>query len=286
MTPPTVPVGASRGCPYRCNFCYHPFGNQVRTRSIASVIAEIQNGRRFFGARNVVFVDETFTLDAARTTELCRALLSNGLARKIGWLCNTRVDRVPPDLVRLMKEAGCRLISFGVESGNQEILHGIGKMIDLQQARAALRLCRETGVMTAASFQIGQPGETPATVRDTVSFAVSSGVDYAQFCILTPYPGTQIEALAREGKQGLVLLTDDWRKYDKTGGALELRNLSAARLARLQRLAYARFYLRPSRLRRVFEMATPSVFLRYLWWNLTQFLRRSRPGKPVPPTAA
>lgn len=280
MNAPSLPVGASRGCPYRCNFCFHPFGATVRARRPANVVREIEEDHRTYGARSIVFVDESFTLDNERTEEFCRLMIAEGLDRKIGWLLLSRVDCVSPTLVALMKQAGCTLISFGVESGNPQILRQIGKRVTLEQAREALRLCRRQGIYTAASFQIGQPGETPATVRETVSFAMNADIDYANFCLTTPIPGTQIAAMAREGKGGLVLLSTDWRKYDKTGGALELRNLSASRLAWMQRLAYMRFYLRPSHIKRLFELAPLSVFIRYLWWSLLQgWLKQPAAGK-------
>lgn len=267
----SIPICTARGCPYSCTFCYRLHGSTVRARSADNVLDEMEHDIARYGAKNIFFVDETFTLNKDRTARLCEAILGRGLQRKVRWLCCSRVDAVTYELLKLMKEAGCALISFGIESGNQDTLERCRKKILLDQVKTTLEWCRKCGIATATAFIIGHPGETEDKINQTINFAVKVKPTYCNFCIMTPFPGTEIAAMAERGEGGLVLLSRDWRTYGKSlGGALELASVDRRRLESLQRKAYAKFYLRPSRVRRLFEMASPGVYMRYMWHTLKE----------------
>ena len=263
-------LAASRGCPFQCNFCFQSVGAEHVQRSPESVLAEIERDLKEFSTRELIFVDETFTLDRKRTIEILEGMLRQGYPRRLSWICQSRVDRVDRELLKLMKRAGCRVISFGVESGNQEILESIKKSITIDQARDAIRLAREEGIKTHANYIIGHPGEDQAAIRDTLKFAVQTDSDWASFAILVPFPGTEVERMAARGEGGLKLLTRDWSRYGKqVGNALEHDDISRAQLESLHRSAYRQFYLRPSKALNLLSVLNPRSVPIYIRHSLT-----------------
>ena len=263
-------LAASRGCPFQCNSCFQSVGAEHVQRSPGSVLAEIERDLKDFSTRELIFVDETFTLDRKRTTEILEGMLRQGYPSRLSWICQSRVDRVDRELLKLMKRAGCRVISFGVESGNQAVQESLKKSITLDQARDAIRLAREAGIKTHANYIIGHPGEDQAAIRDTLKFAVQTDSDWASFAILVPFPGTAVERMAARGEGGLKLLTRDWSRYGKqVGNALEHDDISRAQLESLQRSAYRRFYLRPSKTLNLLSVLNPRSVPIYLRHSLT-----------------
>ncbi len=263
-------LATSRGCPFRCNFCFKSVGAEHMQRSPENVLAEIERDLREFSIRELVFVDETFTLDQKRTTEILEGILRRGYEKRLSWVCQSRVDCVDRELLALMKRAGCRVISFGVETGNQRILDSIKKSITLNQAREALQLARAAGIKTHANYIIGHPGEDQAAILDTLKFAVQADSDWASFAILVPFPGTEVERMAARGEGGLKLLTRDWSRYGKqVGNALEHDDISRAQLESLHRSAYRQFYLRPSKALNLLSVLNPRSVPIYLRHSLT-----------------
>lgn len=236
----------ARGCPYRCVFCQNPGGLKYRYRSIDLVLDEVALDVERHGAQLLFITDETFTLHKKRAREFCEGMLRRGLHRRIQWACETRVDAVDAELIALMRRAGCYSIFFGIESGNQDVLDGIKKKIDKEEALRAIRWSRESGIFTHTGFIFGHPNETRETINDTIDFALSVDSDACSFSIMIPFPGTPVLEMARAGVGGLRLLSTDWKMYGgQVGAALELDDVPRAVLERLQFLAYARFYARP-----------------------------------------
>jgi radical SAM superfamily enzyme YgiQ (UPF0313 family) len=165
----------------------------------------------------------------------------------ITWEGYTRADRITKDLLKQMKDAGLVRLSFGVESGDQRILEAIKKGTSLEQYRQAYEWCDELGLETRCSVMLGHPFETRETVKKTVDFVCSLKIHQAYINIATPYPGTALLEMAREGYGGLRLLTEDWTEYRRYGNAvMEMNDLTRQDLIRLQKAAYLRFYLRPA----------------------------------------
>jgi radical SAM superfamily enzyme YgiQ (UPF0313 family) len=277
-----LPVNTGRGCVGRCKFCARVTGGALRRRSAANILAEVRDDVERHGAGAIVFMDESFAQDAALVEQVCRGMIDQGLHRRIYWLCQTRIDSVSRDGLRLMAAAGCRHVSFGVESGDPELLARVSKGIDPDRIRRAVRDAKDAGILVDNFFIIGLPGETKATVRRTIRFAVELDSDFANFFILVPYPGTEVFEMARRGEGGLHLLTCDWDLYGiQMGRALELTGLSRSRLERLQFRAYLRFYLRPSKLRNMLRMVNLKVLPVYLWNLLTGWFRRGAAPEAV-----
>lgn len=234
----------SRGCPFSCIFCMQALGRQVRKRSPENVVQEIESVIVTRRPSRFLFYDETFTLEKGRVDKICDLIIKKGLNKKIRWAVTTRVDSVDRDLLLKLKEAGCNHIEFGIESGDQKILESIQKKITLTQAQEAVVLAKKMGFHTEGAFILGHPHETLATAYRTIHFAARLNPDIIQLGIMVPYPGTEVGRLAREGKGGYKVISDNWSDYNKQlGNALELEHLSRKDLERLQFIGYLKLFI-------------------------------------------
>ncbi len=243
---PIIPLLTSRGCPFRCLFCSKPtFGKIFRTQSPARTIEEIKYLKEKFKVKEVIFYDDSFTLDKKRILKLCQLMRDE----KIGlpWSCETRVNLVDEELLSSMKSAGCYKVSYGVESGSQKILDTLRKDITLSQTKHAFELSKRIGIKTVAYFMLGSPGETSGTVKQTIDFAILLDPDFAQFSITTPYPGSDLYNLC-EGEKSLCY---DWEsfkymRYNREDSLpIVCKGLKRDELEKWLSTAYRRFYLRP-----------------------------------------
>ena len=200
-----LPVFSSMGCPYACAFCYRGAGQTVRHFSIPRILDEIERDINRFGATQIYFCDETFTLDRARAIGLTQAMIQRGFPRRISWKCSTRPELVDGELLALFQRANCRLFGYGVETGSQKVADALGKGLDLERARQAVRLTRQAGIRSEANFILGLPGETKESLRGTIRFARSLNPDFLNLSLLSPLPGTRIMEMARKGEGGLRL---------------------------------------------------------------------------------
>ncbi|RLI49168.1 MAG: B12-binding domain-containing radical SAM protein [Candidatus Thorarchaeota archaeon] len=231
----------SRGCPFQCIFCSSSlhFGKKYRPHSVERVLSEIKILYEKYKIREIEFLDDTFTLNRKRAREIAHEIIKEGF--DLSWAVSSRVDTFDKLTGEYMRKAGAHTVYFGLESGTQKILDYVGKRITLQQSREAVRIAKEIGLKTLGSFIIGFPQETKDDIERTISFAKHVGVDYAQFTIATPFPGTRLwhEALKND-----LLLTNNWRKYTATTAVMKSYHLSPKQIGRLLRSAYASFYLR------------------------------------------
>ena len=196
---PFLIVAPVRGCPYACSFCTAPvyYGRKLRKRPVANVIGEIKDNIRRFGVTEFFIWADTFTADRKYVRSFCAGILEAGL--RITWTCNSRVDTIDGETLALMKKAGLWMISFGLESGDDDILAASGKRITTADSRRAVRLARAAGVRTAGHFILGLPGETEATMAATLRLACELPLNIAQFYAAAPFPGTRLyeEATAK-----------------------------------------------------------------------------------------
>lgn len=207
-------VVTSRGCPYECVFCSAPAwtGRQVRYRTPSLCVDEMEE-LAAQGFTEITIEDDLFTLYRKHFLAVCGELERRGTG--IRWNAFSRVDTISPEIVATMARAGCQAICFGVESGSQELLDVAKKRSDLAKVRDAMRMAQDAGISALASFIIGLPGETEATLRQTVAFAESLRDEFGAlygFHILAPFPGTEVRERAAD--YGLEILTDDWTSYD------------------------------------------------------------------------
>ena len=220
-----VPVSilSSRGCPMDCSFCvgYRMTGRKGRFRNPFRVVEEIESAHRL-GFEEVCIDDDLFTRNRQHVFAICDELGRRGL--KMNMYIFARVDTVDAILLRKLREAGCKMICFGLESGNQQILDRAHKRTTLEKARRAVELSKEAGISPFGSFILGLPGETRETMEGSHAFAQSLGIPYG-FHLLSPFPGTKIRQQASE--YGIKILTDDWSLYDADHAVTETEGISA-----------------------------------------------------------
>jgi len=242
---PITTMITSRGCPYRCLFCDRPqLGKKFRARSAGNVVDEMEECLKM-GIKEVLIYDDTFTVDRERVLNICGEILKRGL--KISWDIRARVDNVDEEMLKRLKEAGCKRIHYGVEASSQKILDILKKEITLRQVKDAFRLTKEAGVSTLAYFMFGSPGETGEEIRNSIKWAKELKPDFVHFSITTPFPATDLYRLGL--KEG-VLKKDYWREFALSPGrdfvpGIWEENLSRGELMALLKSAYRSFYIRP-----------------------------------------
>lgn len=186
-------ITTSRGCPFGCIYCSVKLvmGRGFRSRSPENVVQEIEHWYNK-GWRKFEFNDDCFNLDMNRAKEICDLIIEKDLS--IEYLCanGLRVDRVDRELFQKMKDSGCVFISFGVESGNPEVLKIIKKGITLKQVEEAVKFANEVGIPNAGTFIIGHPGEDLQKAMDTIRIAKKIPFGHVAFCNLVPYPGSEL----------------------------------------------------------------------------------------------
>ncbi len=221
-----VSVLSSRGCPMDCSFCvgYRMTGRRGRFRNPLRVVDEIESAHRL-GFEEVCVDDDLFTRSRRHVFAICDEMIRRGL--KMNMYIFARVDTVDPPLLGKLKDAGCRMICFGLESGNQAILDRAHKRTTLEKARHAVELCKEAGISPLGSFILGLPGETRETMEETSAFAQSLGIPYG-FHLLAPFPGTKIRE--RSSEYGIEILSDDWSLYDADHAVTQTPGISAAEI--------------------------------------------------------
>lgn len=183
---PSVNMMSVRGCAAKCAFCHS--AKSLRSRRMDNVIEEIQWLQRRFGVRHLLFFDENFTYERERVVEFCSKLKEHNI--RIRWTCNSRVDTIDLDLVRLMKSAGCWRLQFGAESGVQKQLDTIQKEASPEDNRRGILTAKRGGVDVFASFMFGIPGETYEEGLETIRFACSLPIDYANFLAFSVLAGS------------------------------------------------------------------------------------------------
>jgi anaerobic magnesium-protoporphyrin IX monomethyl ester cyclase len=247
-----------RGCPSHCIFCdaHLTMGRKNRAHSPEYVIEEMELLEKKFRMEFVVIEDDTFTVDDARVEKICRMKIQRGL--KIQWNCFARSFEMRPDLARLMAEAGCRIVNFGVESGNAEVFKAVRKGGSLETIKQAVKACNDAGMRTMASFIMGHPTDTLETVRQTVEFAKEIKPTVAMFFPMVPFPGTAV--WKPEYKPARI---EDWRKYltFEVPPFSLMPGFSPAEVKRMADRATTQFYMRPSQLWRMFRSISTSVEL-------------------------
>lgn len=235
---------SSRGCPFHCIYCTSRlyYGCKWRTRSVDNVLDEIERDVNLFKIKNFHFNSDTFNLDKKWVFDFAKGIKQRNL--DIHWVANSRVDTLDCKSLKVMKNSGCWLISFGTESGDQTILNNSKKGITLKQSLNAVKLATSVGIETLCYFMFGLPGETKQSVTRTIQFSEKLNPTYVRFYKAVPYPGTEFYKTA--DKNGLIK-SKDWSLYDMADCDIyEFHGPSSKELMREIKKAYFSFYLRPS----------------------------------------
>ncbi|MBU2634020.1 MAG: B12-binding domain-containing radical SAM protein [Nanoarchaeota archaeon] len=193
---PSTTMSVIRGCPFNCIYCQPTQrilgGLKVRYRSPTLVNDEIEYLIKNFKIKSLLFVDDLFTFSKKWTKEVCEEMIRRKINKKIVWDCNSRVDCISEDLIRLMKKAGCVRIRFGVESGSQKVLDNLRKGTTVKQIIQTFNLTNKYGMLTHAYFMFGNPGENNKTINESFNLLKKIKPDSIQSSILTPLPGTDL----------------------------------------------------------------------------------------------
>ncbi|HEX9119845.1 MAG TPA: hopanoid biosynthesis associated radical SAM protein HpnJ [Terriglobales bacterium] len=188
---PFVSLYTTRGCPAQCTFCLWPqtlSGHAWRKRSTDAVAREMAQAKEYWPyVKEFFFDDDTFNIQKARTIELCEKLKP----LKLTWSCTSRVT-TDYETLKAMRDAGCRLLIVGYESGDQQILKNIKKGATLERARQFTKDCHKLGLVIHGDFIMGLPGETRETIRRTIDFAKELDVETIQVSVAHAYPGTEL----------------------------------------------------------------------------------------------
>jgi len=234
------PLLASRGCPEFCTYCPHRILAGYRARSIANIADELERLCDRHPRPYVIFRDPLFSEQRDRCLELCDEIRARGLT--LTFEAETRLDRLDDDLIDTLREAGLRAMSFGVESTDPATLKKSGRRpIPQAHQRQIIDHCRRKGIVTAAFYVLGFLQDNWESVAATIDYATDLGSTFAQFKILTPYPGTPMF------RQLEPLLTEtDWEKFDGYTPTFTHPHLTQRELQFLLGAAYTRFYMRPS----------------------------------------
>lgn len=243
MKGPFVFLVTGRGCTAGCKYCIKHVSYQwsVRLLTPERIMKELWHLNKL-GIHNIHMYADLFTVNREQVVELCKRIIDEGL--KIRWTANSRVDYVDEEMLQLMAKAGCWFISWGIESGNAEILKRAAKGADPKKARQALTWAKKAGINNWGYFIIGLPGETEETIKETIAFAKSLPLDLALFHVAAPYPGTPFFFEVIDN--GWFRPGTRWEEVDMDKGTvLQYDNLSADQLMYWQKRAFREWAMRP-----------------------------------------
>jgi radical SAM superfamily enzyme YgiQ (UPF0313 family) len=239
---PTTSLISSRGCPYKCRFCDNSmFGTQVRAYSAGRLIEMIKYLQKNYGIKDIFFNDDNFVMLKNRLIEFCNAIHRERL--DLTWGCYSRIDNITDEtMLIMMKKAGCWRISFGLESGSQEILDFYRKNETLEQMEKVIGWTKKIGIRSKGFFMMGNFLETEETLQKTINFAKRIKLDDFHATFLTPLPGSEIYELA-----------DQYGRFDKNWDRMSMwypvfvpNGLERKTLEKYRRKAFLEFYVRPS----------------------------------------
>jgi len=185
----------SRGCPFNCYYCciQATYGRSYRMRSPKNVLTEMELLNEKYGVTYFKILDDNFTISKKRVQEICRGIIERGLDIKLAITSGVYLPSLDEETLTLMRKAGLHELGFGIESGNQEVLHKIiNKRVNLQKVDEIARICERLGILAQAFFMVGVPRETPETMNDTINFAANCAFERIRLYICQPFPGSRL----------------------------------------------------------------------------------------------
>jgi len=261
---PMVMIITGRGCPFRCFFCVYPqvfHERRYRARSPENVVAEFESIQNNLpDVREVGIEDDCFTANPKRVQRICELLIERG--NRLPWYCNVRGD-LNYELLKLMKQAGCRLVTVGFESGSQPVLDGMHKGETVERYRQFAKDARRAGMLVHGCIMVGNPGDTRETLRQSYEMAIELNCDSMQFYPLYVYPGTEAYQWAKDNG---YLRSEDFSAWLTEDGlhncVLSTPELSADEMVGLCDHYLKKYHLRP----------------KYMFFKLFQALRHPAEG--------
>jgi len=265
-------VLAGRGCPHQCIYCARPqlmSGRGYRMRSPENVVSELKYLKKNYKFKSVLFNDDTLNVNKKYVLELCDLIVKEKV--NMPWGAYSRVDSVDKEIAQAMKKAGCFLVKVGYESGSDKLLKSMkkGARATTEQARKATKYFKDAGIQIHGTFIFGMPGETTETIRETIEFAKELDLDFVQFSVAQPYPGTEFYKYLKKNN---LLHFKSWEDYLDEEGCItpifEYPDLSMKDLEYWIRQAYKEYYLRPHYIAKAIKQRATN-------WNLFKTSLRS-----------
>ena len=251
---PYVSLYSTRGCPAQCTFCLWPqttSGHAWRKRSTDDVAREMAKAKEYWPwVKEFFFDDDTFNIQKARTVELCAKLKPLNLT----WSCTSRVT-TDYETLKAMKEAGCRLLIVGYESGDQQILKNIKKGATVERARQFTKDCHKLGLVIHGDFILGLPGETRETINNTIAFAKELDVETIQVSVAHAYPGTELYEYAMKNGFMVADTQDGGRRRPPDGADPVSRDCRPMNIMESVHRFYDEYYFRPKAIYRILKKA-------------------------------
>ena len=240
---PLAPIITTRGCPYSCIYCSAPItaGKRMRYRDPIKVVDGIEMLIKKYGVKEIQIEDDNFTLKRKHVISVCEEIIKRKI--KIDWCLpnGVRIDKLDPEMLRLMKKSGCYQMSLGIESANQRILDMIKKRLNKDLVRNVVNEVKKAGIQAVGFFIVGFPTETKKEISETIDFACSLNLDRANFTKATPLPGTELYDmwLEKYGKDKNI----DWKTFAMEQFSADWAECSAKEISRLQTWGFIKFYL-------------------------------------------
>jgi radical SAM superfamily enzyme YgiQ (UPF0313 family) len=236
---PCLSIITSRGCPFRCIFCArNVFGNVTRAHSANYLIEMLKFLKNEYGLRSVSIEDENFGVYRERLKQFCNRMIEERL--NISWDCPTNINSVDPEILFLMKKAGCWQINYGIESGSQRILDFIKKGTTTEKIENALNMTVEAGMYTKGYFIIGHPTESYESIQETIDFIKRIKLDIFQMSFMIPFPGAELYDMAKDYGE----FKNDWDNMNIWTPLFIPHGFTEEDLVRESKRAYREFYLR------------------------------------------
>ena len=264
---PIAYIYSAKGCPYDCVFCSAPayLGTYVNQRSPEKLIAEMHDCIEQYGITNFFFRSDTFTFDKEHVKEFCRRIIEKKW--RLSWGTNSRVDKIDEEMLILMKQAGCDIIGFGIESGSDVILEKIKKGISSADIEKTHRLVTRTGIRTFLHSIVGFPWDTEETVRETKQLIRRLNPHFIEVNVPYPLYGTELYAFAEE--HGLFV-SRSFADYSHVKPILKTLYMDTERINSLRRELLWSFYVRPSYIiKTLLRAGKPRVIYNYLRWGVS-----------------
>ncbi|MDD5617689.1 MAG: radical SAM protein [Candidatus Omnitrophica bacterium] len=256
---PSIYLNSSRGCPYRCIFCDRSvLGHRFRGFSDKRIVQLFRKAKEEFQVKHITIYDENMAINKERVVDFCKSLIEANLS--IHWSCDMRADFIAghEDIPALMYDSGCRSVSFGIESGSQEVLDFYQKGESLEDIKKAVSLMSRAGINTTGFFILGGPTESIATIQATISFASSLELDYALPFYFTPFPGSSV--YNQIGRYGVF--KENWDLMSTAAPLFLPHGITEKKLEQLYSHFIVKFYCNHKRLFRLFRK---NLNARSLW---------------------
>ncbi len=272
---PSTSAISSRGCPYSCSYCDRSvFQKSYRFNSAGYVYNHMRHLNQRFGIRHINFYDDQFTFNQKRIQELTDMLSENPLGMTFN--CAVRAEHVNPDLLKRLKIAGCWMISLGIETGDQNLLHSLNRKVNLNKLAQRVRLIKDAGIRVKGLLMMGLPGETEESIQKTREFLFSLPVDDFNLTKFTPFPGAPVYKNIRNYGE----FNEDWSRMDCMHFLFIPLGFTRKRLEELHISFYRQHFKRPRVLLDYAAMLwrSPDSWRRFII-NLGSFIRFARSGK-------